>query len=775
VVLGAGGRSDSTVVSNTADLVYTSRPGDPGLAVAGNPASGERSGDPNDDGGAVNDYRDRDSAQLNNLFHVAFEDLKGSIEANDFDYNDLILEVQVDETLTEDGGRSRLEVTVEPVARGAGFRHQVNLDVAAAGPVEVARRLFSPEGQLLESDDTTLDGDWVTDVELFADSMVALPAWGGGSHPFSANTDPAQPRDEQVLGRKATVTIEMGDPGRNLPVPDDPVTLHLDEYLNSLLSLWIRVLDTNQVIRQRWVHAGATQDLVTADRYSNSPLIGFAVEQSEQFAIDWRWPVERAPVWQAYDRFSDHLLTGQTAERDWYLHPTDSQIWDSDQGTSASSIGLKSELGSVQTGRTFSDALSSVVSSSPAVADLDGDGSLEVVVGAFLNEIAVFSADGERLVSFDPAPGQALQSQASVTVADLDGDGDLELIRGYDDGRVVTLQHDGSPFAAGGFDLGGMTLKASVSVADLDGRPGPEMIICGGDGNLFVVSPTGVTLPGFPLHLGGDPDGGNNYVILPTPSVSDLDGDGSAEIVATTNDGKVWVDVAGTVLASPAVGDLDGDGVEEVVVAGDDGSVIALAADGSTLWTAQRPLGGPSSPALGDLDGDGLDDVVVGSIDGRVHGFRGDGRVLPGWPVTSESEIQSSPTVVDLDGDGVDEVVFASFDTRVYAVDGAGRPWSTPAGDPLAVSLGAIVFSSPAVADLDGNGRPEVVVGAHDRRVHVIETSGQVEGGAVIWPQFRGGGEHRGSAPAREAGPSSDEIFADGFESGATGAWSVQR
>jgi hypothetical protein len=82
----------------------------------------------------------------------------------------------------------------------------------------------------------------------------------------------------------------------------------------------------------------------------------------------------------------------------------------------------------------------------------------------------------------------------------------------------------------------------------------------------------------------------------------------------------------------------------------------------------------------------------------------------PGWPQATGNSVVSSPALGDLDGDGRLEVVVGSDDGKVYAWRADGTPvtgWPQTTAE-----LTMLVQSSPALGDLDRDGRPEVVVGA---------------------------------------------------------------
>jgi outer membrane protein assembly factor BamB len=118
------------------------------------------------------------------------------------------------------------------------------------------------------------------------------------------------------------------------------------------------------------------------------------------------------------------------------------------------------------------------------------------------------------------------------------------------------------------------------------------------------------------------------------------------------------------------------------------------------------------SAAVGDIDGDGKTEVVISAFDGGVYAVPGDGggqSVIrtPKWSFQSGALIWSSPAIGDVDGDGQLEVVVGSDDKNVYVLDGAtgAEKWRFP-------TL-AKVRSSPTLADIDGDGQLEIVIGSN--------------------------------------------------------------
>lgn len=124
-----------------------------------------------------------------------------------------------------------------------------------------------------------------------------------------------------------------------------------------------------------------------------------------------------------------------------------------------------------------------------------------------------------------------------------------------------------------------------------------------------------------------------------------------------------------------------------------------------------------SSSLVVDANRDGFPEIFVG---GRVlHGLHVDGRPLPRWPQRGGRPFASSPALGDINGDSRDELVVGCDDGGVYAFFLDGEPLP---GWPVATKKD--VFSTPALVDLDGDGALEVIVGSDDGSVSALKGDG---------------------------------------------------
>ncbi|MFH1468049.1 MAG: VCBS repeat-containing protein [Pseudomonadota bacterium] len=310
----------------------------------------------------------------------------------------------------------------------------------------------------------------------------------------------------------------------------------------------------------------------------------------------------------------------------------------------------------------------------------------------------VSGLDGAEIASVQ---GQNLQGTGGVACGDIDGDGIVEIIS-MTQTAVKAFEHDGTlkwtSSAISGHIYGTSDVAA---ISDMDGDGSPEIIA-----GRAILDANGSIVGTGSYGYGGV--NGNN--VGSCAFAVDVDGDGNQEVVVGNalyrkNGTAIWNN--GQTDGYPAVADFDGDGQAEIAVSGN-GKLRPQDTNGTVLWSQSIPgagsayYGGP--PTVADYDGDGEPEIGVAS-GSRYSVFNADGTIL--WQAVTDdsSSGNTGSAVFDFEGDGVAEVVYAD-QTKLWVFNGVDG----------AVKLSSSEHSNgtwleyPTIADVDGDGHAEIVV-----------------------------------------------------------------
>ena len=247
----------------------------------------------------------------------------------------------------------------------------------------------------------------------------------------------------------------------------------------------------------------------------------------------------------------------------------------------------------------------------------------------------------------------------------------------------------------------------NVACGDVDGDGLVEVLTGPGPGAVFGPHVRGFHLHGTPLEgLSFLAYGTNKYGVNVT--AGDIDGDGYDEIITGAGPGAVF---------GPHVRAFDYDGVGSVTpVPG-----ASFFAYGTLKWGV--------NVAAGDIDGDSFDEIVTGAGPGavfgpHVRGWNVDGGAAQAIGAVSflaygTNKYGVNVSCGDVDGDGIDELVTGPGPGSVFGAHLRGWNHDGAAVEPISginffawpypeTRYGARVFAG---ADLDGDGRDELVVG----------------------------------------------------------------
>jgi VCBS repeat protein len=363
-----------------------------------------------------------------------------------------------------------------------------------------------------------------------------------------------------------------------------------------------------------------------------------------------------------------------------------------------------------------------------AIGDMNEDGHLDLVFGPprkSLGGPVIFLGDGTgkwtrwKDVHFAPRP----YDYGTAAVADLNGDGHMDIVFGVHLHGLIALLGDGKgnfsddskglEFAQPGHGAGFAFSSRAIAIADWDGDGRPDIVALGEGPRLDLTSETkGIRSQsmGLIVYL-NQKDGGWRRLDLTSGAgksfgdsiaVADFNGDGKPDVatgsmmmgrrdilmMSGSKNAMSSVDLdvlrPNILVRSVAAADFDGDGKMDLVIAYtafEEGKwrsavdVLYQIAPGrfsrETLgWVMGN--GGPTAVATGDLDGDGIPDIVTGTAEGEVWVFLGG----HGVTFSREHPLASSFTdcavtgllLRDLDGDKRDEIV-ASFATESESDD----------------------------------------------------------------------------------------------------------
>ncbi len=254
-----------------------------------------------------------------------------------------------------------------------------------------------------------------------------------------------------------------------------------------------------------------------------------------------------------------------------------------------------------------------------ASGDIDGDGVAEVVVAGHTSVTAITPHVNLQLWIRDL--GYVISG--APTLADIDRNGTIDVVVPTVDGRIFAMDGSGTDLPGFPVNTGSGAPLSSVALANITGSIEPELLAISSTGMLFAYDHAGAPMSGYPVT---DP----GYALRAMPAVMKVD-NGAWSTIAGSDAANFWAwDPWGTVRPhfpyplggaasySPACGDLQGvSRIQAVILTHDDPTLTALDFGSSSAY-ALWPMSGHDPRNTGCYGC--YEDVVTAVNDGTGTG-----------------------------------------------------------------------------------------------------------------------------------------------------------
>ena len=373
------------------------------------------------------------------------------------------------------------------------------------------------------------------------------------------------------------------------------------------------------------------------------------------------------------------------------------------------------------------------VKSSPLIIDINNDLKDEIFFGddnGFVHGIDRF---GNPLNGFPiELEGNSKEIWGSPAGADIDNDGEIEIIITSKNKRCYIFDEYGNIELEYETD---QYLMGTPSLANLDNDNDLEIVFAGytNSGDVFAINHNGTNVENFPVNI--------DEKILRGVAIFDINQNGKDDIViATENEKLIQViydngnvdtifESTNKFKSAPSIINNNG---EVIILAGDTGgNFYGIKLDGTISF--QVAAGNDINSEPGFIEINNQLAIFFGSEDGYLYAIDINGNNLDSWPkYIGQEDVNSSPVFADLNGDDVAEVISATENGKliIYSIDG-----TTFENYPLDFNVG--FQSSPSVLNLDNDNDLEIIIGS-DQNLSVIDIKSNTTNNQFYWYTYRG-------------------------------------
>lgn len=391
------------------------------------------------------------------------------------------------------------------------------------------------------------------------------------------------------------------------------------------------------------------------------------------------------------------------------------------------------------------------IPSAVVTGDFNRDGKLDwVVANAGDNSLDLYLGNGDATAQLPIIMALHGQSPVGLAAADLDGDGKLDLVIAEADSQTIgILFGNGDGTFQPEVQISLPVIPLAVAIADLNGDTHPDLLVG------IVGTDTENSYFAALLNNGSGQFGAPIYAPNPTP-VELVEGD------------------------ELSVADVNGDGIPDVLVAGfnAEGTIVQIyLSQGGGRFAAGKVVDASNAvrdvlnAVLADVNGDGCADVMDADTSALVFIYPGDCKGdfdnATNYQVYGAGDIGFGLAVADINGDGHPDMIVTGVP------GGPGGGFGTETGDtvtvrfndgtghfgPAQVYRGDPGMFSLAVADLQGNGHPDIIAANQNANTTTV----YINNGSAGFGPPQGGydGFEEGTPTSPSNAPDSRFIVAD--------------
>ena len=328
---------------------------------------------------------------------------------------------------------------------------------------------------------------------------------------------------------------------------------------------------------------------------------------------------------------------------------------------------------------------------SVAAGDLNGDGKIDLAaVGESADRtesvVQILLGNGDGTFSTGNSYFSGGNNSDSIALADINGDGKLDIIvtsacavgdqKCTHGGFVSVLLGKGDGSFGNPTSYKPEYPPTYVAVVDMNGDGRLDLVVLGGNVSVFLGNGDGTFQSPISQSAGGSGS---------ALAIGDLNGDGHADVAVVNISGfgssmstlgvllgngdgtlqpPVLYSLGGTTYpASVAIADLNADGKPDLVVSNQSAPLSVFLNNGDGTFQPAVPYNPESnSVAVRDVNGDGKPDVVVASyLSLSILAGNGDGTLQPAVTLDSGGNAVNSVVLADVNGDGTPDIILAGY------------------------------------------------------------------------------------------------------------------